>query len=107
VAEPDLTRFRCHVGHAYYGETLLAQQSAAQEPALWTAVRTFKEKAVLGRQIGAQLRQRGDPTAAERFEEEANLAVRHADLIQQILLKGSLGPGGSSEKRPDPGNVPP
>src|SRR5262249_4307755 len=39
--EKELLRFRCHVGHAYAADTLLAEQSAALEAALWTAVRTF------------------------------------------------------------------
>jgi two-component system chemotaxis response regulator CheB len=55
VDEPNLLRFRCHVGHSYYGESLLLEKSHALEAALWTAVRTFKEKAVLARQMAAEI----------------------------------------------------
>src|SRR5262249_16166853 len=81
VDEPNLVRFRCHVGHAYNGETLLAEQSEALEAALWTAVRTFRERSVLGRQLAAQERRKGNTVTAERFEEQADQAARYAALI--------------------------
>src|SRR5205085_3034076 len=74
VDEPGVLRFRCHVGHAYYGDALLEEQSAALEAALWTAVRTFREKAVLARQLAAGEQQRGNAAVAQRFHEQATLA---------------------------------
>jgi two-component system chemotaxis response regulator CheB len=85
--QEELMRFRCHVGHAYYGETLLAEQSEMLEAALWTAVRTFKEKTILGRELTAQARARGDLAAAKRFAEDADLADRYGRLIQDHVLK--------------------
>jgi two-component system chemotaxis response regulator CheB len=41
VDERELLRFRCHVGHVYFGEALLAEQSATLEAALCQAVGTF------------------------------------------------------------------
>jgi two-component system chemotaxis response regulator CheB len=93
VDETELTRFRCHTGHAYYAETLLAEQSEALEAALWTAVRTFKERTILARQLAAQERQRNNSAAAEKFEEAARLAERYGELIVHNLLRanGRLG----------------
>src|SRR5262245_19493683 len=87
VDEKELTRFRCHVGHAFYGENLLTQMEEGLEAALWIAVRTFREKAVLGRQLAAQERRRGNPDGASRFEEEAQLAERYGNLIREYLFK--------------------
>jgi two-component system chemotaxis response regulator CheB len=101
-----LTQFRCHVGHAYYGEHLLAEQTEALEAALWTAVRTFKEKNVLGSQLAAQERQRGNARAAERFEDEARLAERYAGLIQEHILKAGAAETGAEplpEEKPGTG----
>jgi two-component system chemotaxis response regulator CheB len=95
VDEKALTRFRCHVGHAYYGEALLAEQDEALEAALWTAVRTFKEKTVLARQLGAYQRGRGDAAAAARCEEEDRQAEGYADLIVEKLLRAAP-PGGEA-----------
>ena len=91
VDDAGLVRFRCHVGHVYNGETLLAEQSEALEAALWTAVRTFREKAVLGRQLAAQERQRGNEPAAARFEEHGTQAAEYADLILKHVLRGGNG----------------
>lgn len=96
VDEKDLVRFRCHVGHAYYAEALLAEQSDALEAALWTAVRTFKEKMVLSLQLAATERLRGNEAAAARFEEQARVSERYSALIQQYLLNGEEAPSSAS-----------
>jgi two-component system chemotaxis response regulator CheB len=88
VGQTRLTQFRCHVGHAYNGEALLAEQSGALEAALWTAVRTFKEKMVLSRQLAAQERSKGQEAVAKRFDERADQAEQYASLIQKHVLTG-------------------
>jgi two-component system chemotaxis response regulator CheB len=97
VDEPKLMRFRCHVGHAYDGEALLAGQGEALEAALWTAVRTFREKSVLGRQLAARQRLKGEPGAAARFEEQAEQSARYAALIVEHILQGD-GAGAVGER---------
>lgn len=81
-----LVRFRCHVGHSYYGEGLLAEQAEILEAALWTAARTFKDRGTLSRQLAHQERTRGNLEAAGRFEEQAQQAERYSDSIQKYLL---------------------
>jgi two-component system chemotaxis response regulator CheB len=88
VDETGLIRFRCHVGHAYNGDTLLAEQSEALEAALWTAVRGFREKSVLGRQLANQERGKGNQKSADRFAELAAQAEQYADLILKHVLNG-------------------
>src|SRR5205085_2596697 len=80
VDETALIRFRCHVGHAYNGEILLAEQTEVLEAALWTAARIFREKSVLGRQLAARERDKGNELAAERFEEQAAQAHQYGSL---------------------------
>ena len=89
VDQKGLTQFRCHVGHAYNGEALLAEQSETLEAALWTAVRTFKEKVVLARQLAAQERRKGAAGLADRFEEQASQAEEYAKLIVKHVLIGN------------------
>jgi two-component system chemotaxis response regulator CheB len=85
VDEELALRFRCHVGHAYYGEALLAEQGESLEAALWTAVRIFREKTVLGCQLAARERALAKEVAAQRFEEEARLAQSYADVLLNLL----------------------
>src|SRR5262249_38652895 len=94
VDEQKLVRFRCHVGHAYNGEALLAEQSEALEAALWTSVRTFREKSVLARQLALTERQKGNEESAARFEEQAAQAARYGHLIVKHVLHAD--PGGDS-----------
>jgi two-component system, chemotaxis family, protein-glutamate methylesterase/glutaminase len=87
VDQPQLLRFRCHVGHVYSGDQLLADQSEQLEAALWLAVRTFIDKAVLARQLAESRRRQGMLTGLERLEEEAQQAERYAALIREHVLK--------------------
>lgn len=91
VAQAGLTQFRCHVGHAYNGEALLAEQTEALEAALWTAVRTFKEKMVLSQQLAALERAKGEDALAARFDEQAAQAGQYAELIRKHVLNGDGG----------------
>ena len=91
VDETGLVRFRCHVGHAYNGEALLTEQTEALEAALWTSVRTFKEKAVLARQLAATAREKGNEEAAARFDEQSDQAARYGRLIARHVLHADPG----------------
>jgi two-component system chemotaxis response regulator CheB len=101
VNDAELVRFRCHVGHVLHAETLFAELSSSLEAVLWKAVRMFKEKYLLARQLAAKERLNGDPQAAVRFEEQAEQAERYGDLIKQHILNGP--PPAHADKRPPPG----
>jgi two-component system chemotaxis response regulator CheB len=96
VSDPKLIRYRCHVGHAYNGDVLLADHAEALEAALWTAVRMFKERSVLARQVAEKERGEGDTAGAARFEEQADQAERYGKLIQQYVIEGAPLPGAST-----------
>lgn len=96
VDDTGLVRFRCHVGHAYNGEVLLAEQSETLEAALWTAVRTFRERSVLARQLAAQEREKGNRWSADRFDEQAAQAEEYGKLIVRHVLNGDTTGGPDS-----------
>ena len=69
--------------------------SEALEAALWTAVRTFREKSVLAKQLSVRERSRGNAEVAVRFDEQATQAERYAALIvAHVLQSGDAAPGG-------------
>jgi two-component system chemotaxis response regulator CheB len=80
--------FRCHVGHGYTAETLLANQSDALESALWRAVRALEEKAELSQRLANRSRERGMHRASAQFESAARSAEQGSDTIRESLLKG-------------------
>jgi two-component system chemotaxis response regulator CheB len=81
-------RYRCHVGHAYTAENMVAQQALSIESALWAAIRALEEKAELSRRLARRSRQRGWTRSAARFEVSERNAEQGADVIRQLVLSG-------------------
>ena len=88
LQEGELTRCRCHAGHAYSTDSLLAEQAETLEGALWTAVRALEERASLLGRLSTQAAQRDSRLTASRFQKQAGEAERQADVIRQVLLQG-------------------
>jgi len=55
----------------------------------WTAVRTFREKPILARQLANHVRAEGNVESADRFDEQSRQAARYGSLIRQYLLNGN------------------
>ena len=49
VQDDELLRFRCRVGHAFSAQSVLAEQAATLETALWAALKTLEENVSLSR----------------------------------------------------------
>jgi two-component system chemotaxis response regulator CheB len=88
--EAGLLHFRCHVGHAFSEETLMAAQAHALEGALWAAVRALEEKAELGRRLAERAQARGWDKSAARFEHTARDAEEGSSMIRDNLLNGPV-----------------
>jgi two-component system chemotaxis response regulator CheB len=85
-------RYRCHVGHAFNGESLLEYISDEVESALWTALRVLEEHAhiqerMAGRSEAVQLL-----ASAEQFRRRAADSRRQAESLRNILLRQAPPP---------------
>lgn len=76
-------RFRCHVGHAYSPDSLLADHAEGLERALWSAVRTFDEQAALLRRLGE--RRYRSQSQGSNAEERAVTFEQNAEAIRKLL----------------------
>jgi two-component system chemotaxis response regulator CheB len=85
VRDGDLLRFRCHVGHAFSAESLVAGQSQELENALWAALRSLEENAALSRRMAARASERNRTVSVMQFEENARQVEQHASVIRQML----------------------
>jgi two-component system, chemotaxis family, protein-glutamate methylesterase/glutaminase len=88
IRDEEVLRFRCRVGHAYTGESMLAEKTEALEGALWAALNTLEEGAEMSRRLAAQARARGAVHAAMRFEERAQKSKEQVTLLRQALANG-------------------
>ena len=86
--EGGVLRFRCRTGHAYSVGSLLAEQTEAQEAAMWSALRALEEKASLTERMAIQARDRNQTFSANHFEKQAVDLRQRATLVRQLLLKG-------------------
>jgi two-component system, chemotaxis family, protein-glutamate methylesterase/glutaminase len=93
-----VVRYRCHVGHSFSDEAMLAAQSTRLESSLWSAIRTLKEKAELSRRLGKRMGARGLHRTAKRLERAAADAEHDSELIRQLVLNVSADdPGDLTE----------
>jgi two-component system chemotaxis response regulator CheB len=85
--------FRCRVGHAFTAETLLAEQRASLEAALWTALRALEESVEMARRLEGRSSARGNRRAAESFAQNARTGDERARVIRELLRVGLPGEG--------------
>jgi two-component system, chemotaxis family, protein-glutamate methylesterase/glutaminase len=86
LQEQDLLRYRCHTGHAFTGDSLLAEQSIAIEEGLYSALRAVEEKATALRRLGGQWAERFPSVEAE-YREKARAMEKSADLLRRLLAE--------------------
>ena len=98
-----LVRFRCHTGHAYSLDSLLAEVSEAVEVSLWSATRALQEAGLLLRTTGAHITT-ADKAQAEHLLVQAEAARRHAGELRRIIAEreplSAIAPG-TSPSGPD------
>jgi two-component system, chemotaxis family, protein-glutamate methylesterase/glutaminase len=79
-------RYRCHTGHAFSKESMLAEQSEAAEQALYSALATVEERSALLRHIAGA--HRGSPDQLEAsFHGRAERLDETATVLRQLLAR--------------------
>jgi two-component system, chemotaxis family, protein-glutamate methylesterase/glutaminase len=98
LREGDLVRFRCRVGHAWTSDGLLARQTETLDAALWTALRALEESASLSAQLAERARARGNARLAEKLSDNAQIALRRARTIRDVLTEDTKVDSESEER---------
>lgn len=94
----NVIRFRCHVGHAYSLDSLMAEQAEDVERALWSAVRVLEEKAALSRRLAIHAKQQNRPISEARFLEQAEESRRNAAVVRQLITQQTLAKSSLNEE---------
>jgi two-component system, chemotaxis family, protein-glutamate methylesterase/glutaminase len=81
----DVLRFRCHVGHAFNGDSLVDAQSDAVERAVYTAMRALREQAEVVRRVASG---HTDESSRTRYDRRARELDEAAVVLKELLLNG-------------------
>jgi two-component system chemotaxis response regulator CheB len=84
LKEEQRVRFRCHTGHAYSVDSLLAEITEGVEDSLWSAIRAIEESVLLLRHMAKHLSENGN--TSEKFLARAQEAQHRADLVRRAVL---------------------
>jgi two-component system, chemotaxis family, protein-glutamate methylesterase/glutaminase len=76
-------RFRCHTGHAFTADSLLADLSEATEEAIWNTIRSMQESSMLMTHLAEHWRPI-DAEMSEEFLRRAHKAQARSELIRQL-----------------------
>src|SRR5688572_26693760 len=83
LREGATERYRCHTGHAFSRDALLAFTGEQLEERLWDAVRALDEMVMLLDRMGQEFARRGDTRAAERCFDKAREAHLRSQPIRE------------------------
>ena len=98
-----LTQFRCHIGHVYTAEVMMAAQFAAMEWSLAAAMRALSERGELCRQMSDKSRQAGEPGLAAQWADAAQEAKERAGALSALLENEWSHPGNGGKPAPSDG----
>lgn len=85
IEEGGRLRFRCHTGHAYSPESLLAAISEGIEDALWGAVRVLEEGDMLMRSMAEHVKSHSSAEASGLLQ-RADEAKRQAEALRKLAI---------------------
>jgi two-component system, chemotaxis family, protein-glutamate methylesterase/glutaminase len=83
--DPNVLRYRCHIGHAFSAESLAADQSQALERALSVALRTLDDSAALAGRLASEAEEQNRLQTALIFRRRAGEARKNGDTLRAIL----------------------
>ncbi len=88
-----LTQFRCHIGHVYTAEVMVAAQFAALEWDLEAAMRSLSERGELCRQMADKAGTAGDTDMAAQWAAAMREAKDRTGVMRELLGRAWMHPG--------------
>lgn len=86
ITDGDRARYRCHTGHAFSSDALLASVTENIEESLWSAIRGVEESIMLLNHIGDHYSEINEPKLAATYFQKAKEAETRAGLVRQAVL---------------------
>ena len=86
LQEGNLMRFRCHTGHAYSPDSLLAEFADKTEETLWSALRAIEESIILMKGLTQHSGEEHTPEDTQSLLNKVEEAQERADLVRKALF---------------------
>ncbi|MCE6991228.1 chemotaxis protein CheB [Dyadobacter sp. CY323] len=80
-----ISRYRCHIGHAYTERDLVVKQAETASSTLWVALRMMEERKHLLRKLEVDYAQKGYTSLSVDHLERKDEMQRHIDTLKIIL----------------------
>lgn len=88
IEDGSMLRYRCHVGHAYTDQAMLASQTEEIDRLLGTLLRSHQERAAFTRRMAEHERSQGRVNLADKLAERAVDYDQGAELMKELLRNG-------------------
>jgi len=90
IDDGGLLRYRCHVGHAYIADDVLASQHEEVDRLLGTLLRSHHERAALARRMAGHERRHGRARLADQLDTRAAAYEEDAQVVQSLMRNGGF-----------------
>jgi two-component system chemotaxis response regulator CheB len=79
--------YRCHIGHAYLEDDLLAKQGETIEKTIWVALRMMEERKNLFSKSASQYENRGLQSLTQQYRLKAMELELHINVLKELLYR--------------------
>lgn len=90
IREDSIVRYRCHTGHAFSLETLLAAVNEEIDVTLWATLRAIEERILLLEEMADLARARDELAPERQLRERAAATGGRAQVIRELVLDHSV-----------------
>jgi two-component system, chemotaxis family, protein-glutamate methylesterase/glutaminase len=86
IKNDAVSRYRCHIGHAYTEKNLFDSQSKHLEDTLWLALRMLEEKKNLTLKMAETYKNKGFRSTADIVKERTSVYDEHINRLRDLLF---------------------
>jgi two-component system chemotaxis response regulator CheB len=86
IEEGSIIRFRCHTGHAFSLQTLIAEVNESIDTGLWDTLRAVEERVMLLHQMADLAGRAGATQEAERLHAQAKETEERLQPLRELVL---------------------
>lgn len=98
IKDGSMLRYRCHVGHAFAADAVLASQGEEIDRLLGTLLRSHQERAALAHRMAEHERASERHSLAEHLEKRALDYEHDVEIMKTLLRSGEAGSGTTPDR---------